>query len=132
MATNTEKTVESGASDPDRILWGAEAIANEVNRTTPQAFRMLEQGHLRAKKAGKIWVSTPRILRDGLTLDNELPPTLFDTVMRDAAILLSFALQYGADFEMIRRALVRNGDGTASGPIGALLDLVKSMPADHD
>jgi hypothetical protein len=63
-----------------------------------------------------------------LFVSTEKLGTLFDTVMRDAAILLSFALQYGADVEMIRRALVRNGDGSASGPIGALLDLVESRP----
>lgn len=51
--------------------------------------------------------------------------TLFDTVMRDAAILLSLAVQHGSDVDTIHHALVRNGDGSASGPIGALLDLIE-------
>jgi hypothetical protein len=51
-----------------------------------------------------------------------------DVVLRDSAILLSFALQFGADVETIRRALVRNGDGSASGPIGALLDMIEGAP----
>jgi hypothetical protein len=48
-----------------------------------------------------------------------------DVVLRDSAILLSFALQFGAGIQMIRRVLVRNGDGSASGPIGVLLDLIE-------
>jgi hypothetical protein len=46
--------------------------------------------------------------------------------MRDSAIMLSFALQFGADIQAIRRALVQNTDGSASGPIGALLDRIEA------
>jgi hypothetical protein len=45
-----------------------------------------------------------------------------DTNARDAAILLSFALQHGADVEAIRRALCRDAQGRPSTPIGAALD----------
>ena len=45
---------------------------------------------------------------------------------RDAAIVLSFALQYGADVEDIRRALCRDSAGKALGPLGAALDLLAS------
>src|SRR5450631_3088684 len=51
-----------------------------------------------------------------------------DVVLRDSGILLSLALQFGADIETIRRALVRNGDGSASGPIGVLLDKIEVVP----
>jgi hypothetical protein len=47
-----------------------------------------------------------------------------ETVARDAAILTSICLQYGASVETIRHALTRNGDGSASGPLGVLLDSV--------
>lgn len=47
-----------------------------------------------------------------------------DTNVRDAAILLSFALQYGADAEAIRRALCRDSQGRALGPIGAAIDII--------
>jgi hypothetical protein len=47
-----------------------------------------------------------------------------DTNARDAAILLSFALQHGADLETIRRALCRDGAGRALGPIAQALDLL--------
>jgi hypothetical protein len=49
-----------------------------------------------------------------------------DTNARDAAILLSFALQHGADIEAIRRALCRDSNGRALGPVGAALDLLSA------
>jgi ribonucleoside-diphosphate reductase alpha chain len=48
--------------------------------------------------------------------------TAIDTVLKDSAILLSFALQFGADAKAIRRAL------SASGPIGVLLDKIGGAP----
>jgi hypothetical protein len=47
-----------------------------------------------------------------------------DTNARDAAILLSFALQHGADVNTIRRALCRDTQGRAMGPLGAVLDIL--------
>jgi len=45
-----------------------------------------------------------------------------DTAVGDAAIILSFALQYGADAEAIRRAVSRNSKGEPSGVMGAVLN----------
>ena len=45
-----------------------------------------------------------------------------DTNARDAAILLSFALQHGADIDTIRKALCRDSAGRALGPIARALD----------
>jgi hypothetical protein len=53
------------------------------------------------------------------------------TLVRDAAILLSFALQHGADIEAIRRALCRDSSGRALGPIGEALDII-AIPAKQD
>jgi hypothetical protein len=50
-----------------------------------------------------------------------------DTNARDSAIVLSFALQYGADIETIRRALCRDSKGKALGPLGAALDRLHEM-----
>lgn len=50
--------------------------------------------------------------------------TLLEATSRDSAVVLSFALQYGAPVDEIRRALTRNDDGAAAGPVGALLDLM--------
>jgi hypothetical protein len=46
------------------------------------------------------------------------------TMAHDSAILLSFALQHGADVEDIRKALCRDGEGRALGPLAAALDLL--------
>lgn len=50
--------------------------------------------------------------------------TTIESHARDAAIVASIALQYGATVDTIRHALTRNGDGTASGALGTLLDLL--------
>ena len=42
----------------------------------------------------------------------------------DAAIVASIALQHGAEVETLRHALARNSNGSAAGPLGALLDLL--------
>ena len=49
-----------------------------------------------------------------------------EAVARDAAILTSICLQYGASAETIRHALTRNSDGSAGGPLGVVLDLLAS------
>lgn len=47
-----------------------------------------------------------------------------DVAARDAGILVSLCLQHGCDVETIAPALSRNGDGSASGVIGAVIDKV--------
>jgi hypothetical protein len=47
-----------------------------------------------------------------------------DIVMQEAAIAASFALQYGAQIEDLRKAMPRTTDGQPEGPIGTLLDLL--------
>ncbi len=47
-----------------------------------------------------------------------------DVNARDAGILLSFCLQYGCPVEDIARVLSRNSDGSASGVMAAVLDLI--------
>src|SRR5262249_54356900 len=46
------------------------------------------------------------------------------TLVRDAAVILSFAAQHGADVEAIRRALSRDSHGQPLGPLGVALDLL--------
>src|ERR1700722_248546 len=50
--------------------------------------------------------------------------TAIETAARDSAIIASLGLQCGVPVEMIRRALSRNENGKASGPLGTLLDLL--------
>jgi hypothetical protein len=47
-----------------------------------------------------------------------------DVEARDAAIILSFALQHGADISAISKALCRDPRGNPSGVIGAALDII--------
>lgn len=59
-----------------------------------------------------------------LFLTNHKSGNQSDTNARDAAIILSFALQHGADINAIRKALCRDSAGRALGPIGAALDIL--------
>jgi hypothetical protein len=42
----------------------------------------------------------------------------------DSAIAASLALQHGCELETLRRALQRDANGNASGPLGAALDFI--------
>jgi hypothetical protein len=59
-----------------------------------------------------------------LFLTNHKSGNQSDTNARDAAIILSFALQFGADPDEVRKALCRDGQGRALGPVGAALDKI--------
>ena len=50
--------------------------------------------------------------------------TSFDVNARDAAVATSLLLQHGCPVETLRRALTRNGDGSASGTLARALDLL--------
>jgi hypothetical protein len=77
---------------------------------------------------GLRFTATVSFFADGriseLFLNNHKSGNQSDTNARDAAIVLSFALQCGADAEQIRRALCRDSQGRALGPLGAALDLL--------
>jgi hypothetical protein len=57
-------------------------------------------------------------------LNCERTSTEIETVARDSAVVASIALQHGATADEIRHALTRDRSGSASGPLGALLDLL--------
>lgn len=82
--------------------------------------------------AGLRYTATVSRFGDGrigeLFINNHKSNSAADTNARDAAIAFSIAVQHGADPEVIRRALCRNSDGSASGPLGIALDLIV---ADH-
>jgi hypothetical protein len=59
-----------------------------------------------------------------LFCDNHKAGSAIGTLVRDSAILLSFALQHGANIEAIRCALCRDNSGHALGPIGEALDII--------
>jgi hypothetical protein len=59
-----------------------------------------------------------------LFCDNHKAGSAVGTLVRDSAIILSFALQHGADAEAIRKALCRDSQGRPLGPLGTVLDLL--------
>jgi hypothetical protein len=61
-----------------------------------------------------------------LFLNGEHSNSAIDTIMSDAAIAISFALQYGADLAAVKSAMKRNSAGEPSSPIGAALDRITS------
>jgi hypothetical protein len=63
-----------------------------------------------------------------LFLDNHKAGSSISTLVRDLAIVFSFAVQHGADAQAIRRALCRDSTGRASGPLGEILDLLEGRP----
>lgn len=63
-------------------------------------------------RLGEVFLSAAKITTD------------MDVAARDAAILLSFALQYGVPPESMRSAMTRDPGGRPLGVVGTLLDLL--------
>lgn len=59
-----------------------------------------------------------------LFCDNHKAGSAIGTLVRDTAIIFSFAVQHGADPAAMRRALCRDSRGRALGPLGQALDLL--------
>ena len=64
-----------------------------------------------------------------LFLTNHKSNSQADTNARDSAIVFSFAVQHGANPEVIRHALCRDAQGRAMGPLAAALDLLANGDA---
>ena len=84
---------------------------------------------------GLRFTATVSLFGDGriaeLFLNNNKAGNAADITARDAAIILSFALQHGADPDAIRWALYRDSQGRALGPIGRALDLIIQQEPAH-
>jgi hypothetical protein len=59
-----------------------------------------------------------------LFIDNHKAGSGIGTLVRDLAIVFSFAVQHGADAEAIRRSLCRDSNGKPLSPLSAALDLL--------
>jgi hypothetical protein len=83
--------------------------------------------------AGLNYRATVGRLDDGriaeIFLSNHKVGSQADTAAKDSAVVCSIALQFGVPLEVIRRALMRDGQGRPSGPLGVALDL---LAADED
>jgi ribonucleoside-diphosphate reductase alpha chain len=86
-----------------------------INFTTADGFRYTAGlGYFEDGRIAEIFLNADKI------------GTAIETAARDSAVVASLALQHGVPPETIRRALTRNGDGSASGALGTLLDLLAS------
>jgi hypothetical protein len=66
-------------------------------------------------RIGEVFVSA---IKSGVTAD---------AICRDAAVMLSLALQHGIPLETIAKAVTRNRDGTSSSFMGGLVDHLKDF-----
>jgi len=64
-----------------------------------------------------------------LFIDNHKAGSGIGTLVRDLAIVFSFAVQHGASAEDIRRSLCRDSNGKPLGPLAAALDLLANGEA---
>jgi hypothetical protein len=79
----------------------------------------------RGKVAGPGGVPVGPVLEVFLNAGKE--GTAIDVMSRDAAVVLSIALQFGAPIETLRHAITRNENGTPQGPVGQMLDLLAAI-----
>jgi ribonucleoside-diphosphate reductase alpha chain len=78
--------------------------------------------------AGLQYTATVSWFDDGrlgeVFLSNHRADSHADACAKDAAILASIALQFGAPFDVLRKALLRDSQCRPSTPIGCTLDLL--------
>ena len=51
-----------------------------------------------------------------------------EAIARDAAVVISLALQHGTPIATIRRAITRDGNGASSSVLGAVIDALPATP----
>jgi hypothetical protein len=96
------------------------AVARQLlpNRRASETFEL--------EVAGMKYRATVSRFADGrlaeIFLTNHKVGSHADTAARDSAVVASLALQHGVPLETIRRALLRDASGKASGPLGTALD----------
>lgn len=85
-------------------------------------------GHFTFQSGTLTYTGTVGFFDDGqvgeIFLNSGKSGTHADVCARDGAVAVSLALQYGVPLDVLKHALTRNPDGSASGPIGQLLDMV--------
>lgn len=91
------------------------------NRRAHEAFHFV---HWQQKFIAGVGRATPSAPIAEVWINTGKTGTQAETLARDSAVLLSLALQFGAPLEVIARKLMRDGNGAASGPMGALVDLL--------
>ncbi len=70
-------------------------------------------------RVGEVFVTAPKVGTD------------IEAILRDGAILLSFALQHGAKLDELLHAMTRNGAGDVASILGRLAEAVKENLAEE-
>ena len=70
-------------------------------------------------RIGEVFVTAPKVGTD------------LEAILRDGAILLSFALQHGANLDELVHAMTRNGSGEVASILGRLAEAVKDNLAEE-
>jgi ribonucleoside-diphosphate reductase alpha chain len=65
-----------------------------------------------------------------LFLQNSKPGSQSDANARDAAVMASLALQFGAPIEVLRGAVLRDSEGRPSTPLGRALNVIAEGVSD--
>lgn len=77
---------------------------------------------------GLNYVATVSHFSDGrlaeVFINNAKAGSQSDAAAKDSAVVASIALQHGVPADTLRHALLRNGRGEASSPLGVALDLI--------
>ena len=80
---------------------------------------------------GMAFVATIARFDDGglaeIFLSNGRVNSHADTAARNSAVVASLALQHGVTLDTLRKSLLRDARGTASGPLGIALDLIAEL-----
>jgi hypothetical protein len=93
------------------------------NRRRHHALNVEHNGHpfalgfssYRDGSPAEIFLSSPKV------------GTAIEAVARDAAIIVSIALQHSADLEVLAHAITRDDDGRPASLIGTALDALRSQ-----
>ena len=100
----------------ERLPLARSALAFGFTHTTPSGQRFNFTGRIGFYPDGRVG----EVFVDGEKLASQT-----DVEAHDAAILLSFALQFGATLDEIGPALLRAADGHPEGVMGTLVDAIQ-------
>jgi ribonucleoside-diphosphate reductase alpha chain len=112
-----------GRPGPRTPEFVSEAMAHRQRLPNRHGHELLdfEHGGIRYT-VGAGWFEDGRLAE--IFLSTAKHGTAVDVNARDAAVAASLLLQHGCPVDTLRRALTRNSDGAASGPLAHALDLL--------
>jgi hypothetical protein len=77
------------------------------------------------------YVATVSFFHDGriaeIFLSNSKAGSHSDSAAKDSAVVASIAFQYGVPLAVVRHALLRDGRGRPSSPLGMALDIIAGI-----